>query len=513
MDEKLLQQLLHDRAFRRHSTQLSHYLFFHLYFSDYVKYPTAKFHRTIFKATEKENIKELFIMAFRGSAKSTIISMSYPIWAIIGVQKKKFIVIISQTQNQSRVLLNNLRRELDSNEMLLNDFGPFNTGSLEWSSTTLDIPKYGARIVCASTGESIRGFRHGSYRPDLLILDDVEDKASVKTFDGRDKIYQWLTNEILPLGDLGTRLAVVGNRLHDDSLMMKLKEYDENVGLYSAFLEFPLIDQGGSGDILWPEKFTPQAIDDLKRSMLSSKAFEQEYLLLSVPDDEQVIRREWIKHYHTLLPTKEIPRPRMILIAIDLAIKKGDGRDYTALVPMYVTGYDKELQTFVLPYIVNKQIDFPETVAEVLKLNAKLQTMFGIPPKIYVESVGYQDALVQHLFQVNKLVAEPVGVGRLSKPERLNIVSPYVQAGKVFFFESGMEGLINQLLNIYSTKHDDMADAFTLGLGKVIESDRPYYRSTAPSEPPKDTWGICPYTGEYRDLNAPVTAGMLDMKF
>lgn len=512
MDEKLLQQLLTDRKFRRHSTHLSHYLFFHLYFRDYVKYPTAKFHRTIFRATEKENLKELFIMAFRGSAKSTIVSMSYPIWAIIGLQQKKFIIIISQTQSQSRILLNNIRRELDSNELLINDFGPFNTGALEWSSTTLDIPQYGARIICASTGESIRGLRHGSSRPDLIILDDVEDKASVKTFDGRDKIYQWFTNEVLPLGDLGTRLAVVGNRLHDDSLMMKLKEYDENVGISSAFLEFPLIDQGGLGEILWPEKFTPQAIEDLKRSMLSSKAFEQEYLLLSVPDDEQVIRREWIQTYHELLPNRNVPQPRMILIAIDLAIKKGDGRDFTALVPMYVTGYDKNLQTYVLPYIVNKQLDFPETVTEVLKLNAKLQSMFKIPPKIYVESVGYQDALVQHLFQVNKLVAEPIGVGRLSKPERLNIVSPYVQASKVFFFESGMEGLINQLLNIYSTKHDDMADAFTLGLGKVIESDRPHYEWTAPVEE-RPRYERDPFTGEYRDMNKSLTAGMLDMVF
>ena len=199
-------------------------------------------------------------------------------------------------------------------------------------------------------------------------------------------------------------------------------------------------------------------------------------------------------------------------IAVDLAIKKGDGGDYTSLVPMYVTGYGEELQVFVLPYIVNKQLDFPETVSEVLKLNAKLQSIFKIPPKIYVESVGYQDALVQHLFTVNRIVAEPVNVGRLSKPERLNIVSPYVEAGKVFFFQ-GMEGLTNQLLNIYSTKHDDMADAFTLGLGKVIETDLPYYRSNEPPKPPANHWRQDPMTGEYRDMSAPLTAGMLNMKF
>lgn len=512
MNNNLFNQLISERVFRRHSTFMSHYLFFHVYFGDYVKFPTADFQRTIFKLTEHEDTKELFVMAFRGSGKSTIVSMSYPIWSIVGAQQKKFVVVISQTQSQSRVLLNNIRRELESNELLKNDFGPFNDGTHEWSSTTLDIPKYGARIVCVSTGESIRGLRHGSSRPDLIILDDIEDEPSIRTFDSRDKIYKWYTNEILPLGDFDTRLAVVGNRLHDDSLMMKLKDYSESVGKSSVFLEVPLIDMGGTGKILWPEKFSPQDIENLKRSMLNPRAFDQEYLLLSVPDSEQIIRREWIQTYRELLPNKSIPRPRMIVIGIDLAIKKGDGRDFTSLVPMYVTGYDKELQVYVLPYIVNKQLDFPETVNEVVKLNAKLQNMFKIPPKIYVESVGYQDALVQHLFQVNKLVAEPIGVGSLSKPERLNIVSPYVQSGKVFFFESGMEGLIHQLLNIYSTKHDDMADAFTLALGKIIESDRPYRKYNGPTES-RPVYQCDPLTGEVRDMNKPITAGMFDMKF
>jgi len=114
--------------------------------------------------------------------------------------------------------------------------------------------------------------------------------------------------------------------------------------------------------------------------MVSSGSFEREYLLQIVPDDQQVIQRSWIKKYNFILPTREVQRPRMVLIAIDLAIKKGDGRDFTAMVPMYVTGYDKTLQAYVLPNIVNKQLDFPETVEAIKKLAAKQ----GLTPALEV---------------------------------------------------------------------------------------------------------------------------------
>lgn len=509
MNNDTINQLFQDQSVRRESSRQSHYLFFHLYFNEYVKYPTAEFQRTIFRLTEKVSCPEVFIMAFRGSAKTTIISNSYPIWAIIGNQQKKFVIIVSQTQSQSRQILNNIRRELESNDVLKKDFGPFTNGNGEWSTSSLELTKYGARITAVSTGESIRGLRHGPHRPDLIILDDVEDINSVKTLDNRQNIFRWFTSEIKPLGDIGTRIVVVGNLLHEDSLMMKLKEYDNLVGKDSVFVSFPLVDE--DGQILWPQKYTLEKISEMRREMLDNGSFEREYLLQIVPDDQQVIQKDWIKKYKVILPTREVQRPRMIIIAIDLAIKKGDGRDFTAMVPMYLTGYDKTLQAYVLPNIINKQLDFPETVEAIKKLSAELKQIFGIVPRIFVESVGYQDAVVQQLFLVEKLMAEPVSVGHLDKVSRLRLVSPYVQLGKVFFPELGADTLINQLLNIHSTKHDDLADAFTIGLSKIIESDQPYYPFKMTEDKPHYAYDNL--TGEWRDLSKPYTAGMLDMKY
>lgn len=73
----------------------------------------------------------------------------------------------------------NIKRELESNDLLKNDMGPFVEQWEEWGSTSLYILKYNARSTAISTEQSVRGIRHGRYHPDLIIADDVEDMSPV----------------------------------------------------------------------------------------------------------------------------------------------------------------------------------------------------------------------------------------------------------------------------------------------------------------------------------------------
>ena len=121
LPQLMREKMIKDRRIRRAITTNSHLAFFHFYFAHYVKYPTAPFQREIFRLSEQEEIKSLYIVAFRGSGKSTIITTSYPIWAILGKQQKKFVIILSQTQIQAKQHLINLKRELENNELLKRD--------------------------------------------------------------------------------------------------------------------------------------------------------------------------------------------------------------------------------------------------------------------------------------------------------------------------------------------------------------------------------------------------------
>jgi len=93
-DMDILSAIVKDRAVRQAVARQSHLMFFSLYFPHYVKYPTAEFQKDIFRLTEDSSNKLACIVSFRGSAKSTLVTLSYALWSILGTQQKKFVLII-----------------------------------------------------------------------------------------------------------------------------------------------------------------------------------------------------------------------------------------------------------------------------------------------------------------------------------------------------------------------------------------------------------------------------------
>jgi tRNA(Met) C34 N-acetyltransferase TmcA len=115
---ELQEKLFKDRELRAAITSQSHEWFFSTYFANYLTSESAEIHKSLFAVTEDEENPLSVVVAFRGSGKSTIMTMSYPIWAVLGKQQKKFVLIASQTQYQARVHLMNIKRELESNDLL-----------------------------------------------------------------------------------------------------------------------------------------------------------------------------------------------------------------------------------------------------------------------------------------------------------------------------------------------------------------------------------------------------------
>ncbi|PIP27195.1 MAG: hypothetical protein COX30_03225 [Candidatus Moranbacteria bacterium CG23_combo_of_CG06-09_8_20_14_all_39_10] len=462
-ESDIIQQIVNVRDIRLAATYGSHYLFFHTYLSHYVKYPTAEFQRDIFRITEDESIKHAVIVAFRDSAKSTIVNLSYPIWSIIGKPQKKFVLILGQTQNQARRHLNNIKREFEGNAVLSRELGPFEEKDGEWGSVSLEIPKFGARITAASSEQSIRGIRHGEHRPDLIILDDVEDSNSAKTLEGRDKTYNWLMSEIIPAGDRDTKIMVIGNLLHEDSLLMRLKDNIEAGRMDGIYRAYPLINK--SNEILWPGKFrNMEDVEEMHKMISSEVAWQREIMLRIIPDDGQVIQAEWIQLYDQLPEGK----PNYIVVGVDLAISQKTTADCTAMVTGYVYGSGDNLKIYILPNPINEHLTFPETLERIRMVDS----MYSHDTRyICVEDVAYQAAVIQQL-KAEGIRTEGVKVNNYDKRAKLTSTSEYIFSGRVVFPRVGGEKLINQLVHFGVEKHDDLADAFAFVVLKVIDRNR-----------------------------------------
>ncbi len=465
----MVETMIKDKKVRVAITKQSHWYFFHFYMAHYVKYPTAKFQAEIFDMTEDEKIGNFFVVAFRGSSKSTILTTSYPIWAILGKQRKKFILILGKTQVQAKQHMMNLRSELENNALLRNDLGPFREESNEWGSSTLVFSRHNARITAASSEQGIRGVRHNENRPDLIIGDDVEDIDSTRTRESRNKTYEWLTGEVIPAGDVGTRLIIVGNLLHEDSLLMRIKAGIEGNRIDGVFKEYPLMI---GNQILWPGKYPNiQAIENQRRQLGNEFKWQSEYLLNIIPSEEQAIHREWIQYYDVIplnaRDDENFPLDTGTRIGIDLAISQKETADFTAMVAGRTIGGGRETTIYILPEIINQRLTFPQTV-DMCKMLSDKYTDERYPTFV-IEDVAYQKSLPQQLVNEGVHNVTTTKPGKQDKRTRLVLTANLIKTGKVLFPLRGAEQLINQIVHFGVEKHDDLADAFSNLVLSVVE--------------------------------------------
>lgn len=450
-----------DPRVRREVTRKNLLMFFNVYCPEDIRYDIAPFQKEIFGILQDQTHRFVVIEAFRGSAKTTIVNRAYSLWAVVGEQQKKNILIIAQTQEQARYYLTNIKR-LMLQDPLRSDMGPFEEQSDEWRVNTIVIPRYSARITIASVDQPIRGLLHGSYRPDLIICDDLESVNSVKSPDMREKLYNWFTSDILPLGDLNTRTIVVGTRLHEESIIMKLKDDIEQGRRDGISRSYPIIDS--DKNILWPGKYPDaEAVEKERMRIGNNDSWRQEYMLELVPEGSQVVPREWIQYYDEMpnAPNEHL----MTITSIDPAVGESEKNDPSAIVSAEVFLFDWETHIYIHKDPVNQRMKYPDLLDRIALISKSLGK--GWPTTLVFEDVAFQKAGIQDL-EKRGFYVRPFRPGATDKRTRLNMVAHMIRSGKILFPGQGVEELIDQIVYFPNVKHDDLLDAFTMLVLQVM---------------------------------------------
>ncbi len=458
---KIIQKMLESPAFRREMARGSFFHFFYCYFSEYIKTTVAPFHKDMFAVLQKHHSLTI-IAGFRHSAKSTIATISLPIWSML-TGRKKYVLIVGQTRPRADKNLLDIKYQLERNRLLVNDLGPIKEEPTPWGMSGLTLNTINARIESISVDQPVRGVLFRGNRPDLIILDDVEDTQSTKTRDNRRKLYEWFTGELLPARGDNAQVVLVGNVVHNDSLVSRLIQQIDKEERTGVYRKYPLV--GEDGEPLWKARYpTKESIEQLRKEMGDEVAFEREYMLNIISTAEQVVHKDWIQ-FHDGLPKSGL---RNISIGIDLAISEKDSADCTAIVVGYVYGYGKHMKIYIQPHPVNERITFPVQIETITSLVAVLKLKCN-RVKLYIENVGYQEALIQ-LLKSRKYDVESVPA-RSDKETRLRLTTPLLKEGQIFFPHEGCEELIEQMLGFGKEKHDDLADAFAILIIKIIENN------------------------------------------
>lgn len=232
-------------AERRAKAHADYGYFVDTYFPHYVRSPhKSELHKYLFArlpeivASDKSETDA--IAAPRGEAKSTLVSQLFVLWCLV-TARKRYAVIVMDSIDQAYPMLEAIKAELEFNPRLMMDFPEACGQGRVWQAGTI-VTANNAKVQVAGSGKKLRGLRHGPYRPDLCVLDDIENDEQVRNPDQRDKLQSWLTKTVLPLGGAGAKYDVVyiGTILHYDSVLNRvLANKLWRTAKFKALLQWP----------------------------------------------------------------------------------------------------------------------------------------------------------------------------------------------------------------------------------------------------------------------------------
>lgn len=219
---------------------------------------TPEFHKILIQRWHDPVLKRYLGMAFRGSAKSTLAEEAMILRA--GFREFRNGLIIGENFERANERLYAIKREIESNELLLEVFGDLR-GPV-WGDGEIVLSN-GCRMLAMGRGQAIRGIKFEDIRPDAVFLDDLENKESVRTPEQRHKTKVWYKTELGPALDPSAFIRMAATPLDPEALAVDLSRDPEWV--CDVFpIEYP--DENGKMQPTWADRFGPMEIDREKRS-------------------------------------------------------------------------------------------------------------------------------------------------------------------------------------------------------------------------------------------------------
>ena len=433
----------------------------------------------------------------RGHAKSTFVSNVFPIhqcyFDCATDGGRKYILIISETEDLSTKFVEYINSQLKFNKKLREDLGVIMNESKfdNKKDTGMEfVTTKGTMVRAAGMGKALRGARNGAYRPDLVILDDLESMANTNTKELREKNLHWYNSVIEPIGVEGrTAFLYVGTLVHGNGLLPDiLTRIDYESRKYAAIVQEPdnmelwmhyceILDDKtdeereakadafyeenrGEMDKGWKTLWSRWTYSALmkKKSTLGTKAFNSEYMNIAYDPDSQIFNEDNIIFFddRDLIDQWGRKIPLDVYGFWDLAVGKGNKRDdYNAVV---IIGRDKLTGVMYVLDAWSAKVPAHKALAVAEQKIAEWQPrLFGVET-IQMQYEFYrqlQENIMKHgLYSTRLKACNP----KAKKEDRIQILEPLFETGYLRLKRS-QRLLLEQLLVFPQGEHDDLPDA------------------------------------------------------
>lgn len=423
---------------------------------------TPEFHHDILKLFYSSE-QYCLASAFRGGAKSTLVE-EYTILALL-FKDARFAIIIGNSYERACERLAAIKHELETNENLIELFG--NQVGPTWSVDVIVLAN-GARVQAFGARQSLRGAKHMDSRPDLAVVDDLEDDEMVATELARQKSRRWFDGSMLPALTPTGKVRMVGTPLHPKSLLEEnRKAINRATGLpIWKSTTVPIYYMRGADEVpSWPARFSMKLINDMKQNYISSGAiteFEQEYMCRAEDQASKPFQASMFKRGASPVGY------RAVEIMVDPA--RTVNTKTSARTGYAVWAWEGNKLVVFEAYGAFHRPD--EIISEIFKLNDKYN-----PVNVGVEADGLEEFIMQPLRseQVKRGVSIPLSPQRAPKDKNSFIsgLQPFYMAGDVTHVGNCTD--LENELTAFPTGRCDVPNALAYALkmrvGKPVYED------------------------------------------
>lgn len=431
----------------------------------------------------------------RGHAKSTVGTLAFPLRAAVE-ELEPYIWIVSDTRQQATAHLDNLKAELTGNHELAQHYPDAAGRGPTWRRDAI-VLRNGVKIEAVSTGQHIRGRRHGADRPTLIVCDDLQNDGHISSAHQRDQSREWFHGTLMKAGTKRTNVLHLATALHREALAIELhrtpgwlseifpaiRHWPEAVELWQqweslytnfddakrvdtalAFFETHRAEMEAGSSVLWPEE---EDLYTLMRMRIEGGKTTFEREKQGQPLNPQMC--EWPEEYFEGdLWFDAWPRGLKIkTMALDPSKGSDATRgDFSALVML---GVDDQGVLYVEADLARRPT--PAMVADGVAWYQRFQ-----PEGFAVEANQFQELLGREFaaeFQRQGLLAPDPWLidNRVNKLLRIRRLGPYLSSRRLRFKTASPSTrlLVEQLRNFPIGDHDDGPDALEMAIRLAAE--------------------------------------------
>jgi len=428
------------------------WFFFEHYLPHYCGEESPEFHKEIIEMLESEATR-MCLGAPRGFSKSTLVSFVYVIWCVLR-ERNKFIVLVSATDDLAEDLSDFIRLEFTDNRRILEDFGQLMFGIGEAGDFTVNK----TRILARGRNTAVRGFRNRQYRPDLIILDDIEKDSEATSPMVVKKTLEGISRGLIPSLTPKGKFILVGTILRKRSVMGTiLLSEEEPWSLWERKIYRAIIPDGKGNEVsLWEERFSLSFLHE-QLKIMGRSSFNAEYQNMPSDEDSALFKESYIIDKDMRNKANALP----MVMFIDPSTDGVKQNDYKACV--LVAKDDEGYHIVDGSMVQGSDNKFFKEVLDIYKKYSRQILSVG------VEANGFQMYFMKELDRFAKELGIHLPLysmkNTLKKEYRIQQMVGLFEAGKITFnteFRKSPTGkiLIEQLLFFPSSAvHDDAPDA------------------------------------------------------